>query len=192
MYSGNIANCILQFVSNRRRLLIFCKLDCSFCRNLSFLDRIIWWCPQKAVILHRFSMTPALKVSHNDRMPTHWRERKTGISSVKERIVMNNEMNRAVQAKKRILMIVATVVALVTGVIFAEAAKGNDNFTVRFRENTLVVTSTQMEEARLYSMQGKLLQKEKGNFAEFELERGTYRLYAKVNGETLSRRIELR
>ena len=86
----------------------------------------------------------------------------------------------------------ATVVALVTGVIFADAAKSNDNFTVRFRENTLVVTSTQMEEARIYSMQGKLLQKEKGNFAEFELDRGSYRLYAKVNGDTVTRRIELR
>jgi hypothetical protein len=93
---------------------------------------------------------------------------------------------------RRVFLSVATVVALVTGVIFADAAKSNDNFTVRFRENTLVVTSTQMEEARIYSMQGKLLQKERGNFAEFELDRGTYRLYAKVNGQTLRRRIELR
>ena len=93
---------------------------------------------------------------------------------------------------RRIFLTMATAVALVTGVIFADAAKSNDNFTVRFRENTLVVTSTQMEEARIYSLQGKLLAKEKGQFVEFELERGTYRLYAKVNGETLTRRIELR
>ena len=93
---------------------------------------------------------------------------------------------------RRFLLSVTTVVALLTGVIFADAAKSNDNFTVRFRENTLVVTSTQMEEARIYSLQGKLLAKEKGQFVEFELERGTYRLYAKVNGETLTRRIELR
>ena len=93
---------------------------------------------------------------------------------------------------RRIFLTIATVVALVTGVIFADAAKSNDNFTVRFRENTLVVTSTQMEEARIYSMQGKLLAKNQGHFAEFELERGTYRLYAKVNGETVTRRIELR
>ena len=86
---------------------------------------------------------------------------------------------------RRILMSVTTAVVLLTGVIFADAAKSNDNFTVRFRENTLVVTSTQMEEARI-------LAKEKGQFAEFELERGTYRLYAKVNGDTLTRRIELR
>ncbi len=85
-----------------------------------------------------------------------------------------------------------TFCCLMAGFTFADAAKSNDNFTVRFRENTLVVASTQMEEARIYSMQGKLLQKERGNFVEFELDRGTYRLYAKVNGETLSRRIELR
>ena len=85
-----------------------------------------------------------------------------------------------------------TFCCLMAGFTFADAAKNNDNFTVRFRENTLVVTSTQMEEARIYSLQGKLLQKEKGNFVEFELDRGTYRLYAKVNGETVSRRVELR
>jgi len=85
-----------------------------------------------------------------------------------------------------------TICCLMAGFTFADAAKSNDNFTVRFRENTLVVASTGMEEARIYSMQGKLLQKEKGRFAEFELERGTYRLYAKVNGATLTRRIELR
>lgn len=86
-----------------------------------------------------------------------------------------------------------TLVSLVAGGTLSYAAKNtNDNFTVRFRENTLVVTSAQMEEARIYSMQGKLLQKEKGNFAEFELDRGTYRLFAKVNGDTVTRRIELR
>ncbi len=93
---------------------------------------------------------------------------------------------------RRVFLTIATVVALLTGVVVADAAKSNDNFTVRFRENTLVVTSTQMEEARIYSMQGKLLQKQQGSFVEFELDRGTYRLYAKVNGETLTRRIELR
>ena len=93
---------------------------------------------------------------------------------------------------KNVSLILLTSICLLAGVSFADAAKNNDNFTVRFRENTLVVTSTYMEEARIYSMQGKLLQKERGNFVEFELERGTYRLYAKVNGETVSRRIELR
>ena len=85
-----------------------------------------------------------------------------------------------------------TFCCLMAGFTLADAAKNNDNFTVRFRENTLVVTSAKMEEARIYTLQGKLLQKERGNFVEFELERGTYRLYAKVDGETVSRRIELR
>ncbi|MBQ7438817.1 MAG: hypothetical protein IJV28_02500 [Paludibacteraceae bacterium] len=85
-----------------------------------------------------------------------------------------------------------TICCLMAGYTIADAAKSNDNFTVRFRENTLVVTSTQMEEARIYSMQGKLLRKERGKFVEFELDRGTYRLFAKVNGETVTRRIELR
>lgn len=93
---------------------------------------------------------------------------------------------------KKVLVVLAAVAALLAGVNYADAAKSNDNFTVRFRENTLVVASTQMEEARIYSMQGKLLQKERGQLAEFELDRGSYRLYAKVNGETVTRRIELR
>ena len=93
---------------------------------------------------------------------------------------------------KKILLTLTTAVVLLTGVIIADAAKCTDNFTVRFRENTLVVTSAQMEEARIYSMEGKLLLKERGNFVEFELEPGTYRLYAKVGGQTEKRRIELR
>ena len=92
----------------------------------------------------------------------------------------------------KVSLVLVLVCSLFAGVNMADAAKNNDELRIRFRENTLVVTSSQMEEARLYSMQGKLLQKEQGTFAEFELERGTYRLYAKVNGETITRRIELR
>lgn len=93
---------------------------------------------------------------------------------------------------KRFLMSMTTVVVLLTGVIAADAAKITDQFTVRFRENTLVVCSTQMEEARIYSLNGKMLQKEVGQYAEFELEPGTYRLYAKVGDRMERRRIELR
>ena len=85
-----------------------------------------------------------------------------------------------------------TFVCLMAGFTFADAAKSNDNFTVRFRENTLVVTAAQMEEARIYSLNGKLLRKERGNYAEFGLEPGTYRLYAKVGNTMERRRIELR
>ena len=93
---------------------------------------------------------------------------------------------------RRFLMTMTTVVVLLTGVIVAEAAKSTDNFTVRFRENTLVVTAAQMEEARIYSLDGKLLQKESGNYVEFELEPGSYRLFAKVGDQMERRRIELR
>jgi hypothetical protein len=93
---------------------------------------------------------------------------------------------------KKILLTLTTAVVLLTGVIVAEAAKCTDNFTLRFRENTLVVTSAKMEEARIYSTDGKLLLTEKGNYAEFELVPGTYRLYAKVGDEMIRRRIELR
>ncbi len=93
---------------------------------------------------------------------------------------------------RRVFLTVATMVALVTGVFVADAAKSNDNFTVRFRENTLVVSSTQMEEAKIYSMQGKLLREKQGTVAEFELERGKYRLEAVVGGQTIQRRVELR
>jgi hypothetical protein len=92
---------------------------------------------------------------------------------------------------KKMLYFVS-LVAVLAGFTSADAAKRNDIFTVRFRENTLVVSSEQMEEARIYTMQGRLLQKERGKFAQFELERGEYRLFAKVNGETVTRRIELR
>ena len=93
---------------------------------------------------------------------------------------------------KKILVTLTTLVVLLTGVIVAEAAKCTDNFTVRFRENTLVVCATQMEEARIYSLDGKLLQKERGQYVEFELEPGTYRLFAKVGDTMERRRIELR
>ena len=85
-----------------------------------------------------------------------------------------------------------TICCLMAGFTLADAAKTNDNFTVRFRENTLVVTATQMEEAKIYSMQGKLLREKQGTVAEFELERGKYRLEAVVGGQTIQRRVELR
>ena len=85
-----------------------------------------------------------------------------------------------------------TFCCLMAGFTFADAAKSNENLTVRFRENTLVVTSTRMEEARIYTKQGKLLQQETGNLAEFDLDRGTNRLCATVNGQTVTRRVELR
>ena len=92
---------------------------------------------------------------------------------------------------KKVLVSLVTIVTLLTGVALADAAKITDNFTLRFRENTLVVSSAKMEEARIYSLDGKMLLQERGQYAEFELVPGTYRLYAKVDGEMVRRRIEL-
>ena len=93
---------------------------------------------------------------------------------------------------RRFFMSLTTVVVLLTGVIAADAAKCTDKFTLRFRENTLVVSSAQMEEATLYSLDGRKLSSKKGSYAEFELTPGTYRLYAKVCDQTIVRRIEMR
>ena len=69
----------------------------------------------------------------------------------------------------------------------------NDSFKVRFRENTLVVTSPNMTEARLYTQNGKLVNKEKGKIAQFEIEnRGNYVLYAKVEGKTIVRKVVMK
>ena len=157
--------------------MIICKIDSAVCGNLLLFVKNIWWSPKKAVILHRISEMRVLIPAEKPRK----RVRNPQIDLINNTIM------------KKVFFSLLTFVSLVAGVTFINAAQNtNDNFTVRFRENTLVVTSTQMEEARIYSMQGKLLQKEKGKFVEFPLERGTYRLYAKVNGETLTRRIELR
>lgn len=117
------------------------------------------------------------------------------IIDVNEKQVLSVFKKKGLTMKKmlnKVSLVLVLVCSLFAGVNMADAAKNNDELRIRFRENTLVVTSSQMEEARLYSMQGKLLQKEKGHFVEFELDRGTYRLYAKVKGETVSRKIELR
>ena len=93
---------------------------------------------------------------------------------------------------KKVLVSFVTLVTLLFLMTLAQAAHKSEDLTVRFDENRLIVGSTQMEEASIYSLQGKLLQTEKGNLATFELEQGTYRLFAKVNGSTLTRRIEIR
>lgn len=94
--------------------------------------------------------------------------------------------------KKIVFSLFAAWSLLIGSVMIANAKSNDENFNVRFRENTLVVTSTKMTDARLYDENGKLLYKCKGNWAEFELERGTYKLYAKVDGATVARTIILR
>ncbi|MBO4621289.1 MAG: hypothetical protein J5635_01305 [Paludibacteraceae bacterium] len=50
-----------------------------------------------------------------------------------------------------------------------------------------------MTEARLYTKNGKLVNKEKGKIAQFEIEnRGNYTLYAKVQGKTVVRKVVMK
>lgn len=94
--------------------------------------------------------------------------------------------------KKVLFSLFATLALLAGSVSIADAATNSEKFTVRFRENTLIVRSTQMTEARLYTLNGKLIKQEVGNFVEFELIPGTYVLCASVNDETIARKIILK
>ena len=93
--------------------------------------------------------------------------------------------------KKIVLSLVAGM-SLLAGVEFAKANSNNQVLNVRFNENTLVVTSTHMKEAALYNLNGQMLQRRSGNFIEFPLEQGEYRLLAVIDGRTVTRRVELR
>ena len=95
--------------------------------------------------------------------------------------------------KKVFFSLFAAWSLLIGSAIYANAASNADKFTVRFRENTLVVASENMTEARIYNKEnGRLLAKHQGNWAEFELEQGEYRLYAKVGDQTVARVVILK
>lgn len=104
----------------------------------------------------------------------------------------NSYKEERVNEMKKFILSVFTLLSVLSGAQHIAVAANNNDFKVRFRENTLVVTSPAMTEARIYNENGKLLMKEQGQLAEFDLERGSYKLYAKVDGQTVSRRIELR
>ena len=93
---------------------------------------------------------------------------------------------------KKVVFGILTLVGLMIGIATTNAARNDDQLNIRFYENTLVVTSTQLEEAGIYTLKGKMLQEGRGQLIQFPLEKGTYRLLAKVNGETVTRRIELK
>ena len=97
---------------------------------------------------------------------------------------------------KKVLLSLFTILSILAGsrtVAMAAPQKTNDSIKVRFRENTLVVTSPDMTEARLYTKNGKLVNKEKGKIAQFEIEnRGNYTLYAKVQGKTVVRKVVMK
>lgn len=92
--------------------------------------------------------------------------------------------------KKVFFSLFAAWSLLIGSATIAQAGSNTDELKIHFRENTMVVRSTKMTAARLYDYDnGKLLQKREGKWCEFELERGTYKLYAKVDGKTVSRKI---
>ncbi len=97
---------------------------------------------------------------------------------------------------KKKLFSLFTILSILAGsetIAVAGTNHNNDSFKVRFRENTLVVTSPKMTEARLYSQNGKLICKEQGKIAQFEIEnRGNYTLYAKVEGKTVVRKVVMK
>ncbi|MBR4547485.1 MAG: hypothetical protein IKO66_05525 [Paludibacteraceae bacterium] len=97
---------------------------------------------------------------------------------------------------KKVVLSLFTVLSILAGsqnVAIARTHNTNESFKVRFRENTLVVTSPEMTEARLYTSNGKLLNKEQGKIAQFEIEnRGNYMLYAKVQGKTVVRKVVMK
>ncbi len=97
---------------------------------------------------------------------------------------------------KKVFLSLFTILSILSGsqsVAFAGNNNTNDSIKVRFRENTLVVTSPQMTEARLYTKNGKLVNKEQGKTAQFEIEnKGHYTLYAKVEGKTVVRKVVMK
>ncbi|MBP5290552.1 MAG: hypothetical protein J6Y76_03965 [Paludibacteraceae bacterium] len=97
---------------------------------------------------------------------------------------------------KKVFLSLFTILSILAGsetTAFAGNTQTKDSVRVRFRENTLVVTSPNMTEARLYTQNGKLVNKEKGKIAQFEIEnRGKYTLYAKVDGKTVTRRVVMK
>ena len=54
---------IYKFVTFFNLIVIICQIKSAFCRNLSLFLKKVWLSRKKAVILHRFSMASALKVS---------------------------------------------------------------------------------------------------------------------------------
>ena len=96
---------------------------------------------------------------------------------------------------KKVIISLFTILSIVAGSeSIAVAANPNiDSVKVRFRENTLVVTAPKMTEARLYTKNGKLVNKEQGKLAQFEIENpGKYTLYAKVEGKTVVRKVVMK
>lgn len=93
---------------------------------------------------------------------------------------------------KKVFFSLFTFVVLTATVALANVKSDQNELSVRIIENTLVVASPEMTEARLFDMNARLLEAQTGRFARFDIEKGTYRLLVKVGDRTFLRRIELR
>ena len=96
---------------------------------------------------------------------------------------------------KKLFIGIISMFSILAGTSTVVTAKNDKNLSalsVRLIENTLVVSASQLTEARLYTYRGQLLSKETGNYLTFDLEQGTYVLFADVNGETLARKVILK
>lgn len=75
----------------------------------------------------------------------------------------------------------------------AVAGCQDEQLVVRFSENnTILVTSPTMTEARLYTNEGRLLERGTGKIVRFELERGEYILFADTECKTISKKVVLK
>lgn len=87
-----------------------------------------------------------------------------------------------------------SMLSILAGTTSVAIAKGNQQkLNVRFTENnTLLVAAPNMLQARLYNQNGLLLNSEEGNVVRFELEQGTYLLFADLEDETVARKVILK
>lgn len=95
--------------------------------------------------------------------------------------------------KKLVISLIA-MFSILAGTATVAVAKSNlEKLNVRFTENNvLLVTAPTLSEARLYSEDGLLLEREQGKFVAFELNRGTYLLFADVESGTEVRKVVLK
>lgn len=92
---------------------------------------------------------------------------------------------------KKVLLSLFTLLSILAGTEHIALASGNrakDCFRVHFCENILVATAPGMTEANLCKKNGKIIETQQGNYAQFEIDQqGSYLLHATINGETVSR-----
>lgn len=93
--------------------------------------------------------------------------------------------------KKIVVSLLAAAALMMSGATMAKVARVPAEFECKFVENTLVVSGTKLQETRLFDSDGALLSVRQGQFCEFDLCPGEYRLLAKVDNQTKLRKVIL-